>query len=197
MGNNDVKEYSLNKYVDAFNNFHKFIEGFHSNSNNENQINEGFLVNLEDYNNIINYINDTQEKLKNIKNKGGCSNSLNPINLKKLTTENFNNVKLNIINDYRYKIINNDIYNIICDKKQRNSNKITYRIIPGNKLIIYSEEGQPEIFINNRNNIIDKSAIIEKNENLNIKNYNLINNSMNNNTVFPSVLDFHLSLILN
>ena len=158
MGLLNEKEITINDYKEAFNNFHQFIEDFHSNTKNYNIKKSGFIVNLQDYNHLISIINSEIDKNQNIAN----INNINPPKFKKLIPEKLENINNMILNGKEFIIITEDLCKLICDN---NNNRIIYTITDDDKLVIYSENSvHSQKFKNNKKNKINKDSILEKTE---------------------------------
>ena len=150
--NNSIK--NLKECKQAIQEFQNFLIELNSNSSNF-QKNEGFLVNLNDYENLKKTVKENNNK----ENK----------NIEKLKTESINDIsEKSFENNNGFIIINLELYEIICDTKHRNEHCIIYEIENENKIVIYSKDGQKKLeFKKNKDNIINKSATLkneEKNE---------------------------------
>ena len=170
MGNDG--QYSLNDYLKAFNNFHIYINQLYSDPNNIDKVKEGYIVNLYNYYNLIMRINEYLEKRKN-QTQNGNNAFDDEVNLVKLKTENLKDVVEKINRNYKFIIINKDLFKVICDQEKQPIHKITYKIITENKLSVQENELQIQIK-NFKNNIISKETIL-----VNIENKKIIN-SFNN-----------------
>ena len=156
MGND-----SLTQYSDAFSNLAKFINKIYNQTNQTNkpgQTFEGYLVELNSYNKLL-------EIVYKLNGYSPQTQRFDPYNnnetekkqLYKLETRNANNIISLIEHNQSFIIVNNDFYDVVCEKKDEN--KITYIIIP-EKIILYINNGTTKEFKNNKNHIIDKSSLL-------------------------------------
>ena len=164
---------TLSDYKNGFTDFNEYINEI----NNNNaltlpEIHEGYLVNYEEYKKFKNEIlSSFNEQQKN------SNNNIVIINIpaddkqhvpEKIKTVNIHEALRNIQNNCKYKIINCKLYKLICiqNNEEKNKNKFEYQITsyttvnPG--YIIIKLEKQNEIkFKNNKNNIVDKTTLLE------------------------------------
>ena len=181
MGNDDIP--SLNDYLKAFNNFHNYIKNLHSEHNNIDKVNEGYFVNLYNYYELIDKVNECYGKSKNSNQNGS---NIYGLNITKLKTEALKEVTEKIKGDYRFIIINEDLFKVICDQEKQPIHKITYKITSENKILV-KEKWQQKIFRNDKNNIISKETIIGKLENNNFNNSSQIPQNHYENQLYESL----------
>ena len=145
----------IKNYIKTINEFESYIELINLNSTKENTEHHGFLINYNDYLNLI-------EKIEKITTKASKqieeNNAEEIAKLDKLKVESINNPYKLISNNNSFIIINETLYNLICDKTESKDCRIKYKVTP-DKIVIYSENNQNLEFINNKNNILNKSTI--------------------------------------
>ena len=162
----------LNIYLNAFSKLQEYIKNSNEKAKTSEINEEGYLVNHQNYNNLLQLVLKKNDEAKMIRpNLRDDQNEY----LYKLPTESKDNLKKDINNGYSFLIINKDFFNEICDKKD--SHKINYKI--SKEYITIQDGANPMIFKNGFNNIINKSTYLE-----NIENNN--NNSQNNGTNTPN-----------
>jgi len=145
---------SFDNYKSAFIEFKNYINVINKSQDRTNEIYEGYFVDYNEYQQFENIINNSQINKE--------QNNYN-IKSKKLSTVNINEINNKILNDNKFIIINNELHKIICEQNSQDNinNKINYKIIP-NFIEIYTINGNKFQYFNNKMNIIDKSAIVEK-----------------------------------
>ena len=194
-------EISLNDYTEAFNIFNEYIQKINEPSS-QNEIHEGYLVNLNEYQafiNLLNELNANQNNSNNTLSENNIYENNNNLELKKLSTINLTEVNDKVIEGQSFIIINIKLFKIICKQNEQEimNNKVYYKITPTN-IILYTQKDFQ--FKNNKNNIIDASAILELPKNNDI-NYNKISkdklyNNYNQNNHYESEIK-ELRILLN
>ena len=167
-------EITFNDYAEAFNNFNEYIHKINEPSS-QNEIHEGYLVNLNEYHafiNLLNKINANQNNTNNTLSENNIHENNNNLEYKKLSTINLTEVNNKVLEGQSFIIINIKLFKIIYKQNEQEAmnNKVYYKITPTN-IILYTQKDFQ--FKNNKNNIIDISAILELPKNNNI-NYNKI-----------------------
>ena len=165
-------EITFNDYAEAFNNFNEYIHKINEPSS-QNEIHEGYLVNLNEYHafiNLLNKINANQNNTNNTLSENNIHENNNNLEYKKLSTINLTEVNNKVLEGQSFIIINIKLFKIIYKQNEQEAmnNKVYYKITPTN-IILYTQKDFQ--FKNNKNNIIDISAILELPKNNNI-NYN-------------------------
>jgi hypothetical protein len=156
MGNNSLTL----KYFDAFSNLVKFINTIYNQTNQPGQQFEGYLVELNSYNKLLEIVNELNSSSPQTQRFSPYNyNETEKKQLYKLKTTNANNIISLIERNQSFIIVNNEFYDVVCEKKDEN--KITYIIIP-EKIILYLTNGTTKEFKNNKNHIIDKSSLLEE-----------------------------------
>ena len=123
MGNNvDYKE-ELNIYLYAFSKLQEYIKNSNEKAKTSEIKEEGYLVNHQNYNNLLQLVLKKHNEAKMI--RPNLTDDQNEY-LYKLTTGSKDNLKNDMNNGHSFLIINKDFYNEICDKKD--SHKINYNI---------------------------------------------------------------------
>ena len=155
MGGNMSYYDELNNYLYAFSKLQEYIKNSNEKAKTSEINEEGYLVNCQNYNNLLQLVLKKQNEAKmNIKpNLQGDQNEY----LYKLPTESKDNLKNDINNGHSFLIINKDFYNEICDNKD--SHKINYKI--SKEYITIQDGTNSMIFKNGFNNIINKSIYLE------------------------------------
>ena len=97
-----------------------------------------------------------------------------------LKAETLNDVKENIKFNHSYVIINQNLFEYLCDPAQTPNNKIKYKITAEKKLAILLENGSQILFNNKGNNIIIKQSALGYEQNENYKNTNNSNKFLSN-----------------
>ena len=169
------------KYNSAIINFENKIKEIYCNINKEN--NKGYLINLKDFNEFKEIINYDKYKIFGLRNKDDYIKYIDLNKCKKI--KKVKQIKINtsqylinmIFNDNKYIIINENLWNIICDKEENypifydiNADDLSFNFKNENKLY----------FKNNKNNIIDKNSYnYSKNNSNYTSNINEIKNIYN------------------
>ena len=184
MGGNVSYYEELNNYLIAFSKLQEYIKDNNEKAKRSEINEEGYLVNYQNYNNLLQLVLKKQNEAKmNINpNLQGDQNEY----LYKLPTESKDNLKKDINNGYSFLIINKDFYNEICEKKD--SHKINYKI--SKEYITIQDGANSMIFKNGFNNIINKSTYLE-----NIENNNNISQNNGANTPNQSLNDIYNDII--
>ena len=154
MGN-----YSLKKYYDAFSNLNNYINKLYNQTNQPGQQFEGYLVELNSYNKLLEIVNELNGFSSQTQKFVPYNNETEKKQLYQLKTTNANNIISLIERNQSFIIVNKEFYDVVCEKKDEN--KITYIIIP-EKIILYINNGTTKEFKNNKTNIIDKSCLLEE-----------------------------------
>ena len=150
----------LNIYLNAFSKLQEYIKNSNEEAKSSEINEEGYLVNYQNYNNLLQLVLKKHDEAKMI--RPNLQDDQNEY-LYKLTTESKDNLKNDIKNGHSFLIINKDFYNEICHKKD--SYKINYNI---SKEYITIQDGANSMkFKNGFNNIINKSTYLENIENNN------------------------------
>ena len=162
----------IESYEQAFHDFKDYINKINS-MDGERKL-EGYLINLMNY-------KEFRQTIKNYKNinKENC----HKIKIYLLKPENTINLLSHINNGQEFKIINETLFQKICDPKYKNYG-IIYKI-SSEKIVINTENGIILEFNNNKKNIIKKDLFpsIQGNiKNNNIIKINSISNNKENNT---------------
>ena len=143
--------YLTRQYSDAFSNLVKFIKKIYNQTNQPGQVFEGYLVDLNSYNKlseIVNGLNGYSPQTQRVDPYN--NNETEKKQLYKLETRNANNIISLIEHNQSFIIVNNEFYDVVCEKKDEN--KIIYKIIP-EKIILYLTNGTTKEFKNNKTNI--------------------------------------------
>ena len=164
MGNDNFQS-NLTRYYNAFSNFANYINLIHNQLNPIENTFEGYFVELNSYNQVLNTIN-------RLINNSSFNDEKANNQLYKLKTININKIMNPNERMNHFIIINKELYNEVCEKNDEN--KITYRITP-EKIILILKNGETKEFKNNKNNIIDKSSFLT--ETYNINEYSIMNSS--------------------
>ena len=164
MGNDNFQS-NLTRYYNAFSNFANYINLIHNQLNPIENTFEGYFVELNSYNQVLNTIN-------RLINNSSFNDEKANNQLYKLKTININKIMSPNESMNHFIIINKELYNEVCEKNDEN--KITYRITP-EKIILILKNGETKEFKNNKNNIIDKSSFLT--ETYNINEYSIMNSS--------------------
>ena len=153
MGNNSLTR----QYYDAFSNLVKYINTIYNQTNQPGQQFEGYLVELSSYNKLLEIVNGLNGYLPQTKSFDLNNNETEKKQLYKLNTTNANNIISLIERNQSFIIVNNEFYDVVCEKKDEN--KIIYKITP-EKIILYLTNGTTKEFKNNKNHIIDKYTFL-------------------------------------
>ena len=164
MNSNDeqlTNNFILLRYQKAIYKFEKNLEEIYSDNNiNNNKEYEGHLINLKDYEGFI-------KKIDYEKNKNSINNSVIDENIS--DSEKIYTIKqiefitsqylLNMIyNDNKYIIINNGLWEILCNKGEENKLSIKFEIKP-NYITLKLIDGKKLVFSNYS---LSKNIIIER-----------------------------------
>ena len=149
-------EPSLNDYFECFEKFQDYIN-MNNNQFYHGKNHGGYFVKYNDYNDLNKYINGIKEKIEREISSKTEEEILEDIKKKKLQILRLNNVIPQISkndNDQQFLIINNDLYEKICQHNyEDNNNKFNYKIIDNELTIKYGDIKYK--FLNQRNNIIE------------------------------------------
>ena len=175
----DILTQSLkNKYNKAIYNFEEiYLNEIYSNKKNNIQ-QEGYFINLKDFyelKEITNYKNEV-ENIKNLREENIALSDSEKIKI--IKEKRFYNSQhlINLIyNDNQYILINKELREILCNKKQENENPILYKIksnniyfkLEDNKKLKFKRHGSNK-------NIIDKSTYKYENDKPNINEFKSI-----------------------
>ena len=121
MGNKSLTQ----QYHDAFSNLVKYINKLYNQTNQPGQQFEGYLVDLNSYNKlseIVNGLNGYSPQTQRFDPYN--NNETEKKQLYKLKTTNANNIISLIERNQSFIIVNNEFYDVVCEKKDEN--KITY-----------------------------------------------------------------------
>ena len=151
--------YLTQQYSDAFSNLFKLIKEIYNQTNQTGQQFEGYLVDLNSYNKLLEIVNGLKGYSPQTQRFDLYNNETENKQLYKLETTNENNIIMLIEHNQSFIIVNKEFYDVVCEKKDEN--KITYIITP-EKIILYLKNGTTKEFKNNKNNIIDKSCLMEE-----------------------------------
>ena len=163
---------SIEDYKNVFANFKPI--GIHNQSQANSISGQGYLVDYNKFQTLKNLVDEIYKKLpkdyyqKIIPNPNIINPHINSIKSQLLTTENIANIKYLIEKGQSFILIDENTCQFICKKNEagNTNNRITYKI-QDDYLIINPEMGDQLKFRSNKNNIIDKSSIIEVNGNNN------------------------------
>ena len=183
MGGNMSYIDELKIYLNAFSKLQEYIKNSNEKAKTSEINEEGYLVNYQNYNNLLQLVLKKHNEAKMI--RPNLTDDQNEY-LYKLPTESKDNLKNVINNGYSFLIINKDFYNEICEKKD--SHKINYKI--SKEYITIQDGANPMIFKNGFNNIINKSTYLE-----NIENNNNISQTNGANTPNQSLNDIYNDII--
>ena len=146
-----------NNYENDFRIFYEYV----AKTNNEvtDKIHEGYLVDFKDCYNL----------LENIRKNSANDSLIN--NKQKIIPKYPKELKNQLINGKRFILINNDFYRKICKRNiDQNLYKISYKISK-DYLVLCLNQAEILKFKKSKNNLIDKSTLLEQNKiNINIKN---------------------------
>ena len=150
MGNGS---YSLKDYNDAFNDYKKFINIIHKNSQ---LLFKGYFVekqNYEKFTNIYDNLRLQEQNLqRNLPGHGGQQNiSSEALEANKMKTEAIEGLKAGLLNNKEYILINQGLYQFICHETK---NTLINFYIKDNDLFICSNDGK---------NVIMRLKIYSKN----------------------------------
>ena len=154
--------YLTQQYSDAFSNLFKLIKEIYNQTNQTGQQFEGYLVDLNSFNKLLEIVNGLNGHPPQTKSFDLNNNETEKKQLHKLKTTNANNIINLIEQNQSFIIVNKEFYDVVCEKKDEN--KIIYKITP-EKIILYLTNGTTKEFKNNKNHIINKSSLLEENKN--------------------------------
>ena len=138
MGNSS---YSLKDYNDAFNEYKKFINIIHKNSQ---LLSKGYFVEKQNYEKFTNIYDDLrlqeQNLQRNLPGNGGQQNiSSEALEANKMKTEKIEDLKAGLLNNKEYILINQGLYQFICHETK---NTLINFYIKDNDLFICSNDGK-------------------------------------------------------
>ena len=165
--------HTLNDYQQAFVDFEKDLKQLYENPTNREKKYDGFFVNFNGYNSIKNNVFQLQNG-QPILDQNGKVMDQNNIKFGPLKAESLNEVNENIKLNHIYIIINETLFEYLCDPTQTPNNKIKYKITGEKKLAILLENGTQMLFNYKGYNIITKQSALGYIQN---DNYNNTNNS--------------------
>jgi len=173
--------HSLNDYYQAFTNFENHINQLYENPKNKEIINDGFFVNYNGYKNIKIQVLQFQ-KMETIFDQNGNVIDENNIRFKTLKAESLNDVSGSIQSNHSYIIINEELFELLCDPDQNPNNKIKYKITTEKKIAILIENEKQMLFNCKEYNVITKESPLGYKPDFN-NNNNIINT--NNKSKIP------------
>ena len=144
---NQLNESQLNKYRQALYNFDKYIEDIYS-QNNCNKKHQGYLINLNDYEELKKSINHYIYKKYDLQVKKEDTNFDNSEKVFKIKQIEFKTSRffLNMLcNENKYIIINYDLWVVICENGRENERPIIYELNRPNIKLNF-EDGKQLIF---------------------------------------------------
>ena len=183
---------TLNDYKNAFNDFFYNININREQNFGPYQTFEGYIVYNDKFEQFYNYVNTLTDKEVEEKTRNGEIKLYTYFKHYLLDTIDIANVEREVLNGKIFIIINKDLAKLICKKNEQE--KINYKVkynVNANRLEFNLENGQKIQFRNNKNNIIDKSALFQSvinnvnsniNSNINSNASSNINSNVNSNT---------------
>ena len=166
------------KYKYAIFNFEKYLEKIYSKISSirysYTQYEEGYIINLEDYENLKKNINynmfNSNYNLDNIT----LSDDEKIYKIKQIPFKSSQYLINMIYNDNKYIIINSDLWKIICENGQENEPPIKYEINSSNIIIKFNNDRKLVFSYYNNKNIIGKSGFYTTNNSNYESNYSEI-----------------------
>ena len=127
-GYQNSNESVIIKYRIAISNFEKYLEEIYSKRYSSTQNEEGYIINLEDYENLKKKINYNRINQNNNLNNITLSHNEKIYKIKQIQFKSPEYLINMIYNDNKYIIINSDLWKIICENGQENETPIKYKI---------------------------------------------------------------------
>ena len=183
---NDIKEDILKKYIYRIKTLESSIVSFHKNDSKH----KGYIINLNDYNNLKEKIQYKKNSKMNLVSKFDIFNIkenekimiIKDIDFK--TGQYLTNM---LLNGNKYIIIDGTFWKVICDKGKENSTVINYEISGYTALLKVKLNDKTLEFFNQKNNILEESKLKNKSEN----NFNVIKRAYQN---VKSYYDFEIKI---
>ena len=145
-------ENEIESYINAFNEFETYVKMINFDKSETKY--SGYLINLVHFNRFKQILMDYQNGSKLFTESGKKNFLIIP-------ESSYSNDLINKINvGYKFIIINNSLFNKICDQ---NIHNIKYQIC-SKYILLYTEDDKCLKFQNNKDNIISKNALLENQE---------------------------------
>ena len=138
----------LKNFRKALSDFEKYIKDIYSKNISVETENQGYLINLEDYEKIKEIIDNYEVNIND------CGKIFQ---IKQIEFKTPQYLIYMILNENKYIFINNELWRLICDKELINESPITYKV--NNNDITFNLD-KIELSFNHNENIIDKTSLI-------------------------------------
>ena len=179
---------SLIKYVVAFNEFEKYINDINYYSSNKPKQHHGYLINIDQINNIKKRINYEQNKNIYIKKYNIDQNSKKILTINELEFRNSNYLLNMMFNGNEFIIINTNLWQILCQENKENATCIIYEI-DYNYIQFKLDDKRELYFQNTKNNQFSLKTFYNEYYTL----YDKINSYFNETiiNIYNNIIDFN------
>ena len=144
---------SLNKYKNHISEFENYLKDIYSNNNSSSSSHQGYLINLKDYETII-------QSIKNINFDNMKENDFKQIfKINQIEFKTSRYLINMILNGNKYIFINTKLWKLLCDKDKNNKNNdspIMYKVNSND--ITFSLLDNTALSFKHNNNIIDENS---------------------------------------
>ena len=181
----NIKEDILKKYAHAFKTLEENIKSYNKKDNKF----KGYLINLNDYNELKKNIDYEKYKNSFLKN-WDISDNEKKFTIKELELKTHQNLINMLLNRNKYIIVDPSFHKVICEKGNTYKVSAEYSITDNtNYLNLVLEDKISIKFKNNKNNIIEESNLNSRNNNNNFDEIKKAHKSVKNYYDFEIIIE--------